>query len=100
MLKILLVVAIVGILGIETTSFVAILGAAGLAVGLAFQGALSNFAGGVLILTTRPFEVGDFIETNGQTGTVEAVRVRYTDIVTLDNKVILIPNGSLSNQAL
>lgn len=99
-LKVLLVVAIIGILGIETTSFVAIFGAAGLAVGLAFQGSLSNFAGGVLILVTKPFKVGDFIETTGHSGTVEAIQILYTDLVTTDNKVIRIPNGSLSNASI
>ncbi len=78
----------------------ALFGAAGLAVGLAFQGSLSNFAGGVLILATKPFKVGDYIETNGQSGTVEAVRILYTDLVTVDNKVIRIPNGSLSNASV
>ncbi len=96
-LKILLAISIIGILGIETTSFVAIFGAAGLAVGLAFQGSLSNFAGGVLILITKPFKVGDYIETIGHSGTVEAIQLLYTDLVTVDNKVIRIPNGSLSN---
>ncbi|MDD3705654.1 MAG: mechanosensitive ion channel [Clostridiaceae bacterium] len=99
-LKAMLIVAVIGILGIETTSFVAIFGAAGLAVGLAFQGSLSNFAGGVLILVTKPFKVGDYIESNGYSGTVEAVRILYTDLVTVDNKVIRIPNGNLSNASL
>jgi len=99
-LKALLVVAIISILGIETTSFVALFGAAGLAVGLAFQGSLSNFAGGVLILVTKPFKVGDYIEANGHSGTVEAIQILYTDLVTVDNKVIRIPNGSLSNASI
>ena len=99
-LKLLLVVAIIGILGIDTTSFVALFGAAGLAVGLAFQGSLSNFAGGVLILVTKPFKVGDFIETTGHIGTVESVQILYTTLVTLDNKVIRIPNGTLSNASI
>lgn len=100
LLKALLVVAIINILGIETTSFVALFGAAGLAIGLAFQGSLSNFAGGVLILATKPFKVGDFIEANGFTGTVEAIQILYTDLVTFDNKVVRIPNGSLSNASI
>ncbi len=99
-LKLLLVVAVIGILGIDTTSFVALFGAAGLAVGLAFQGSLSNFAGGVLILVTRPFKVGDYIETAGFAGTVESVRILYTDLVTPDNKVVRIPNGNLSNTSM
>lgn len=97
-LKALLIVAVVGILGIDTTSFVALFGAVGLAFGLAFQGSLSNFAGGVLILITKPFKVGDYIEADGQSGTVEAIQILYTDLVTADNKVIHIPNGSLSNK--
>lgn len=99
-LKLLLVVAIIGILGIETTSFVALFGSAGLAIGLAFQGSLSNFAGGVLLLVTKPFKVGDYIESAGQSGTVEAIDLLYTDLVTVDNKVIRIPNGSLSNTSI
>ena len=99
-LKVLLIVAIISILGIETTSFVALFGAAGLAIGLAFQGSLSNFAGGVLILITRPFKVGDFIEATGYSGTIEAVQILYTDLITPDNKVIRIPNGSLSNASI
>jgi small conductance mechanosensitive channel len=99
-LKVLLIVAIIGILGIETTSFVAILGTAGLAVGLAFQGSLSNFAGGVLLLVAKPFKVGDYIESTGHSGTVEAIQLLYTDLVTVDNKVIRIPNGSLSNASV
>ncbi|MBN1892575.1 MAG: mechanosensitive ion channel [Clostridiales bacterium] len=99
-LKALLIVAIVGILGIDTTSFVALFGAAGLAVGLAFQGSLSNFAGGLLILFTKPFKVGDYIEANGYGGTVEAIQILYTDLITIDNKVIHIPNGKLSNESV
>ena len=100
LLKLLLIVAIIGILGIETTSFVAMLGAVGLAIGLAFQGSLSNFAGGVLILVTRPFKVGDFIETARFMGTVEAIQLLYTDLVTVDNKVVRIPNGNLANESI
>ena len=99
-LKVLLIVATINILGIETTSFVALFGAAGFAVGLAFQGSLSNFAGGVLILVTKPFKVGDYIEASGHSGSVEAIRILYTDLVTVDNKVIRIPNGSLSNASI
>lgn len=99
-LKVLLIVSIIGILGIETTSFVAIFGAAGLAIGLAFQGSLSNFAGGVLILVTKPFKVGDYIDVTGHSGTVEAIQLLYTDLVTVDNKVIRIPNGNLSNASV
>lgn len=100
LLKIFLVLAVIAMLGIDTTSFVAVLAAAGFAIGLAFQGSLSNFAGGVLLLVTRPIKVGDFIEANGYSGTVEAIQILYSQIVTLDNKVIHIPNGSLSNTSI
>ena len=99
-LKVLLGISVVKILGIDTTSFVAVLASAGLAIGLAFQGTLSNFAGGVLLLTLRPFRVGDFIEANGYTGTVESIQVLYTNIITVDNKVVFVPNGSLSNASI
>ena len=99
-LKILLIIAIISILGIETTSFVALFGTAGLAIGLAFQGSLSNFAGGVLILITKPFKVGDYVEAGGHAGTVEAIQVLYTNLVTIDNKVIRIPNSNLSNASI
>lgn len=100
LLNIVLIVAIISILGIDTSAFVAMLAAAGFAVGLAFQGSLSNFAGGVLLLITRPFKVGNFIEANGYSGTVEAIQILYTDLVTPDNKVVRIPNGSLSNASV
>jgi small conductance mechanosensitive channel len=99
-LKILIVIIVLPILGIEMTSFIAILGAASLAIGLAFQGALSNFAGGILILTLRPFKVGDFIDANGFKGTVEAIHVLNTVIVTPDNRVINMPNGNLANTTI
>lgn len=100
LLKIFLVVSVVGILGIPTSSFVAVLASAGLAIGLAFQGSLSNIAGGVLLLTTKPFAVGDFIEVNGYSGTVQAIKILQTEIVTPDNKVVVIPNGSLANSSI
>lgn len=99
-MKILLVVSVIGILGIPVASFVAILGAAGLAVGLAFQGALSNLAGGVLLLTMRPFKVGDYIEGGGYSGTVKAIQILYTELITPDNKMIYVPNGVLSNAGI
>jgi len=97
-----LVVIIADRFGIDTTSFIAVLGSAGLAVGLALQGSLSNFAGGVLILVLRPFRVGDYIIDNstGREGTVEEVSLFCTKLVTPDNKAITIPNGSLSNSAI
>ena len=84
-------------IGIETTSFIAILGAAGLAVGLALQGSLANFAGGVLILFFRPFKVGDLIEAQGFLGIVKEIQIFVTILTTLDNRRIIIPNGPLSN---
>lgn len=97
-LKILLVISVISYLGIETTSLAAIIASAGLAVGLALQGSLSNFAGGVIILLIRPFNVGDTIEVaNNRTGVVEQISIFYTHIITGDNKEIMVPNGSLVN---
>ena len=97
LLKIILFISIVNILGIPTTSFVAILGAAGLAVGFALQGSLSNFAGGVLLLIFRPFKVGDFIEAQGFVGFVRALNIMVTTIESPDSKTVIIPNGPLAN---
>jgi len=91
------VIAALGQLGIQTTSFIAILGAAGLAIGLALQGSLSNFASGVLMIIFRPFKQGDFIEGAGVAGVVEEVHIFNTVMRTGDNKTIIIPNGSLMN---
>ena len=99
-MKILLIIVVIGILGIPTASFVAVLGAGSLAIGLAFQGALSNLAGGVLLLTMRPFKVGDYIEGSGYSGTVKAIQLLYTELNTPDNKMIYIPNGTLSNAGI
>lgn len=96
-LKILLVVSVASMIGIQTTSFVAAIGAAGLAIGLALQGSLSNFAGGVLILLFRPFKVGDWIEVQGVAGTVDSILIFHTVLRTGDNKRVIVPNGSLSN---
>lgn len=96
LLRVLLLLSVASTLGIETTSFVAIIGAAGLAVGLALQGSLSNFAGGVLILIFKPFRVGDLISAQGFTGTVDAIQIFNTILVTPDNKTIILPNGPLS----
>lgn len=96
-LKATLLVAVAGMVGIKTTSFVAIIGAAGLAVGLALQGSLSNFAGSVLILFFKPFKVGDVVEMQGESGTVEEIKLLYTKIATFDNKVIFMPNGKVAN---
>lgn len=97
LLKVLLIISVASMLGIEMTSFVAVLGAAGLAVGLALQGSLSNFAGGVLILILKPFRVGDFIEGGGAAGTVREIHIFYTYLTTPQGQEIMVPNGSLSN---
>jgi small conductance mechanosensitive channel len=96
-LKILLFVAVVSKLGVESSSFVAILGAAGLAIGLSLQGSLSNFAGGMLIILFKPFKLGDTIEAQGVTGTVHDIQIFVTQLITLNNHVVFIPNGALSN---
>ncbi len=96
-LKILLFVAVVSKLGVESSSFVAILGAAGLAVGLSLQGSLSNFAGGMLIILFKPFKLGDTVEAQGVTGTVHDIQIFVTQLITLNNHVVFIPNGALSN---
>jgi len=95
--KILLIVIVLGTVGVETTSFAAILAAAGLAVGLALQGSLANFAGGVLIMLFKPFKVGDLIECQGEIGTVKLIEIFTTKLTGLSNKEIIIPNGVLSN---
>ncbi len=96
-LKILLLVTVAGMLGLQTTSFVAVLGAAGLAVGLALQGSLANFAGGTLILVFKPFKVGDLIESQGNFGEVKEIQIFNTVVLTPENKTAIIPNGILSN---
>lgn len=96
-LTILLIITIVTILGVNTTSFVALFASAGLAIGMALSGTLQNFAGGVLILFLKPFKVGDFIETQGQTGTVKDIHLFNIILNTPDNKTIVIPNGGISN---
>ncbi|MDW5417187.1 mechanosensitive ion channel [Iodobacter sp. CM08] len=96
-LKALLLISAASMIGIETTSFIAILGAASLAIGLALQGSLSNFAGGVLILMFKPFKAGDYIEAQGQAGTVEGIQIFTTRLRTGDNKLIVVPNGPLAN---
>ena len=99
-LKALLVVSVLSMLGIEMTSFIAILGAAGLAVGMALSGTLQNFAGGVMILVFKPFQVGDVITTQGHTGSVFEIQIFNTILKTPDNKHIIIPNGGLSTGSL
>ena len=95
-----LVMMILGLFGIATTSVVAVLGSAGVAVGLALQGSLSNFAGGVLILLLKPFKVGDYIIQGSNEGTVYEISIIYTKLMTADNKVVVIPNGTLSNDSI
>ncbi|MHA6193242.1 mechanosensitive ion channel family protein [Pseudomonas wadenswilerensis] len=96
-MKILLFVSVASMIGVETTSFVAAIGAAGLAIGLALQGSLANFAGGVLILLFRPFRLGDWIEAQGVSGTVDSIQIFHTVLRTGDNKTVIVPNGNLSN---
>ncbi len=99
-LYIVLAMTILSLFGVATTSVVAVLGSAGVAIGLALQGSLSNFAGGVLILLLKPFKVGDYIIQSGSEGTVYEISIFYTKLKTADNKVVVIPNGTLSNNTL
>lgn len=96
-LKVLVIITALSQLGIEMTSFVAILGAAGLAIGMAFSGTLSNLAGGVMILSFKPYRVGDFIEAQGEIGFVKELQIFNTILLTLDNKTVIIPNGPMAN---
>lgn len=96
-LRVLLFVTFISKLGIETSSFVAILGAMGLAVGLSLQGSLSNFAGGMLIIMFKPFKVGDVIEAQGMIGTVSEIQIFVTKVINANNQTIFVPNGTLSN---
>ena len=96
-LKVLLLISVAGMVGIQTTSFIAIIGAAGLAVGLALQGTLANFAGGVLILMFKPYKVGDVIETQGKTGAVKEIQIFNTVLNTPKGETIILPNGAVSN---
>ncbi len=100
LLKVMLVITALGMLGIEMTSFIAILGAAGLAVGLALSGTLQNFAGGVILLVFKPFKAGDFIAAQGFSGTVSEIQIFNTILKTSDNKTIIIPNGGLSTSPM
>ncbi|NNC55973.1 MAG: mechanosensitive ion channel, partial [Woeseiaceae bacterium] len=99
-LLIVVIIAAIGALGIQTTSFIAIFGAAGLAVGLALQGSLSNFASGVLIVLFRPYKVGDFIEGAGISGSVEQVQILTTVLKTGDNKQVIVPNSQIMNSVI
>jgi len=99
-LKVLLIITVLGQVGVATTSFIAILGAAGLAIGLSLQGSLANFAGGALILFFKPFVVGDLIEAGGNLGTVKRIQIFVTTLISPENKTIIIPNGELSNNTI
>ena len=99
-LTIILVIVVIGTLGIETTSLAALLAAGGMAIGMALSGTVQNFAGGVMILVFKPFKAGDFIETQGVSGTVDEVNITATKIHTPDNKIIILPNGALSNSII
>ena len=100
LLKVMVIITALGMLGIEMTSFIAILGAAGLAVGMALSGTLQNFAGGVMILIFKPFKVGDVIDAQGYVGAVKEIQIFNTMLKTPDNKTIIIPNGGLSTGAM
>jgi small conductance mechanosensitive channel len=100
LLKVLLILTVVGYLGIEMTQFTAILASCGVAIGLALSGTLQNVAGGVVLLVLRPFKVGDYIEAQGYEGTVKEIMIFTTTLVTVDNKVITIPNGALSGSSV
>ena len=99
-LKVLILAGLVGYVGIETASVTAVVASAGVGISLAVQGTLSNFAGGVIIIIMRPFKLGDFITSNGQSGTVEDIKLFYTHICTPDNRMIYIPNGTLANNVI
>lgn len=98
--KILVIITVLSMVGVQMTSFIAMLGAAGLAIGLALQGTLQNVAGGVIILLFKPFKVGDFIEAQGFLGTVAEIQIFNTLLTTVDNKVVVIPNGGLATGSL
>ena len=100
MLKLLLFISVASMIGIATTSFVAVLGAAGLAIGLAMQGSLANFAGGVLILIFKPYNIGDLVEAQGHLGVVKEVQIFNTILLTPNNKRVIIPNGAMSNGSI
>ena len=99
-LKILLIISVIGILGVPLTSIIAVLASAGLAIGLALQGALSNFAGGIMILVFRPFKVGDFVDNGTHMGTVDSITIFYTRLLTIDNKLITIPNSTMTTASI
>ena len=95
-----LIMIVVDKLGFQTTSLLTLFGSAALAIGMSLQGSLSNFAGGILILIFKPFKVGDYIIVGTNEGTVKSIEILYTRLVTIDNKVVMLPNGSLSNSSI
>ena len=100
LLNLILAFAIIGKLGVETTSFAALLASAGVAIGMALSGNLSNFAGGLIVLVFKPFKVGDYIESSQANGTVKEIQIFHTILTTLDNRIIYVPNGALSGNAI
>lgn len=98
--NVVLVIMIIDILGFDTTSFIAVLGSAGIALGMSLQGSLANVAGGILILLFKPFAVGDYIVAGGYEGNVTTIDLLYTKLITIDNKMVTIPNGTLSNSSV
>lgn len=94
------ILGILGMFGVETTSFAAVIGAAGLAIGLAFQGTLGSFSSGVLLLTFRPFNVGDYVEVGGTAGTVEEIELFTTVLITVDNKKVIVPNSAVTGNTI
>lgn len=99
-LKVLLIISVIGILGVPLTSIIAVLASAGLAIGLALQGALANFAGGIMILVFRPFKVGDFVDNGTHMGTVESITIFYTKLLTIDNRLVTIPNSTMTTASI
>lgn len=98
-LNILLLVIVAGVIGIPSASIITLIGSAGVAIGLAMQGGLSNIAGGLIILVFKPFKVGDFIDTHTDAGTVKSISLFYTTLTTIDNRTVSIPNGNLANSS-
>ena len=99
-LKIILLISVLSMIGVEMTSFIALLGAAGLAIGMALSGTLQNFAGGVMVLAFKPFQVGDVIQAMGHTGKIKEIQIFNTILNTADNKYIIIPNGKIYSQSI
>jgi small conductance mechanosensitive channel len=100
LLQIILIITVLGMIGVEMTSFIALLGAAGLALGMALSGTLQNFAGGVMLLFFKPFKVGDLIESQGHIGTVKEIQIFVTMLLTPENKTVFLPNGAVSNNEI